>query len=274
MIEEIQLFYKLKLKYFTNFWSLMNLGIIICSWTNVGIYIWRYRESIYIGNLFEATNGYFYINLQSAAYINNIYINLFGFCCFFGTIKFIHLCRFNPRLLLFIQALQHASRALLGFAIMFSIVFMAFVTLFYLLFVSKLEGCSSLFQTVGMLFEMTLLKFDVHDLTGAAAFLGPFCFSLFIFIVVFICMSMLLTIVNQSFRYVRNNAKMTSKEDQHMLSYMIIKFQRWIGLGKSNEIHRLMERDEQMRSRYLDPIENFPNKIDQFLEALNRVRST
>jgi hypothetical protein len=27
----------------------------------------------------------------------------------------------------------------------------------------------------------------------------------------------------------------------------------------------------QMRSRYIDPIENFPNQIDQLLEALNRV---
>jgi hypothetical protein len=31
------------------------------------------------------------------------------------------------------------------------------------------------------------------------------------------------------------------------------------------------EYDEQMRSRYYDPIKNFPDKIDQLLEALNRV---
>jgi len=27
-----------------------------------------------------------------------------------------------------------------------------------------------------------------------------------------------------------------------------------------------------MRSKYCDPIENFPDKIDQLLDALNRVR--
>ena len=32
------------------------------------------------------------------------------------------------------------------------------------------------------------------------------------------------------------------------------------------------ERDEQMRLKYYDPIENFPDKIDQLLAALNRVR--
>lgn len=31
------------------------------------------------------------------------------------------------------------------------------------------------------------------------------------------------------------------------------------------------ERDEEMRSKYLDPIESFPDKIDELLEAFNRV---
>jgi hypothetical protein len=32
------------------------------------------------------------------------------------------------------------------------------------------------------------------------------------------------------------------------------------------------EYDEQMRLKYCDPIKNFPDKIDQLLEALDRVR--
>jgi hypothetical protein len=31
------------------------------------------------------------------------------------------------------------------------------------------------------------------------------------------------------------------------------------------------ERDEQMRDKYCDPIKAFPNKIDELLDALNRV---
>jgi hypothetical protein len=36
-------------------------------------------------------------------------------------------------------------------------------------------------------------------------------------------------------------------------------------------LEMLEERDEIMRNRYYDPIEQFPNKIDQLLDALNRV---
>jgi hypothetical protein len=35
------------------------------------------------------------------------------------------------------------------------------------------------------------------------------------------------------------------------------------------EIHE--ERDALMRSEYFDPIERFPDRIDQLLDALNRV---
>ncbi len=44
-----------------------------------------------------------------------------------------------------------------------------------------------------------------------------------------------------------------------------------LGLGKAD---LMREHDEQMRLKYFDPIENFPDKIDQLLEALDRVRLT
>ncbi len=52
----------------------------------------------------------------------------------------------------------------------------------------------------------------------------------------------------------------------------LIYFCVFLGFGRSNELERFEERDEQMRSKYIDPIEYFPDKIDQLLEALNRVR--
>ncbi len=108
---------------------------------------------------------------------------------------------------------------------MFSIVFMAFICLFYLLFISQISTCASFSQTAEMLFEMTLMKFDTSELIEASAFLGPFCFSLFIFLVVFVCMSMFLSIINESFRRARENVN----DNQEIFSFMWNKFQRWTG---------------------------------------------
>jgi len=228
---EIRLLIKLKWKYFHQFWSLIEVGIIVCSWTNVGIYVWRYHEYQRIGKLFEETNGYVYINLQLASYVNDILTFLFGFCCFFGTIKFLRLGRFSQRLNLFSKTLQYAGKALISFGLMFSIVFISFLCLFYLLFISKISSCSTLLETSQMLFEMTSFKCDTHELTEAAPFLGPFCFSLFIFLAVFVCMSMFLSIINTSFRRARENV---NNDNHDMFLFIIEKFQRWIGMKRIN----------------------------------------
>jgi hypothetical protein len=44
-----------------------------------------------------------------------------------------------------------------------------------------------------------------------------------------------------------------------------------LGLKKPSETEVLEERDSRMRSQYFDPIEHFPDRIDQVLEILNRV---
>jgi len=227
MWAEIRLLIKLKSKYFYRFWSYIEVGIIVCSWTSVGLYIWRYRECQHIGNLLEETNGYVFINLQLTSYINDILMCLFGFCCFFGTVKSIHLCRFSQRLWLFILTLQYAGKELISFAMMFSIIFLSFLCLFYLLFVSNVSTCSSVLATLQMLFQMTVLRYNSDELTEAAVFLGPFCFSLFIIIVVFICMPMFISIIIDNFHRAQ---KHRNDNNQHIFSFMIKKFQRWSGI--------------------------------------------
>jgi hypothetical protein len=267
MFTELRLLYKLKWKYFLQFWSLIDFGIIICSWIAVGVYIWRYKESKRISRLFKQTNGYAYINLQLAAYVNDILTFVLGFCCFFGTIKLIRLGRFNRRLSLFVQTLRYAGKELVSFSLMFSIIFFSLVCLFYFLFISKIWSCSSFLNTSQMLFEMSLLKFNARELIRAAAVLGPVCFCSFIIIVVFICMSMFLSIINDSFQLARKNRI----NDDGIYSFMLKRFLLWTGLKKKNVLEIQEERDIQMRSEYLSAVDIFPEKVEQLFEALNRV---
>jgi hypothetical protein len=44
-----------------------------------------------------------------------------------------------------------------------------------------------------------------------------------------------------------------------------------LGLKKPTDEQIMEERDSQMRSQYFDPIEIFPDKMDQLLESLNQV---
>jgi hypothetical protein len=73
---------------------------------------------------------------------------------------------------------------------------------------------------------MTFMQFDAHELKEAAAFLGPFCFSLFILLVIFVCLSMFLSIINQSFKRARENI---NDHNEDIYSFMYDKFLRSIG---------------------------------------------
>ena len=217
MLTELRSVFQLKWNYCREFWSFIECSIIICSWSCLGVYLWRYRESNRIHSLFKQTNGYVYINLQFASFINDVLTFLFSFCTFFGTIRLVRFCQYDQRLTLFIQTLKRAARELISFSLMFSIVFFAFLCLFYFLFISQSASCSTLLATAQMLFEMSLLKFDASEFLNAAPVLGPLCFTFYIFLVVFICMSMFLSIISDNFRLVRDNTK---KVKEHILVFM------------------------------------------------------
>ena len=45
----------------------------------------------------------------------------------------------------------------------------------------------------------------------------------------------------------------------------------YLGLGQLGELRRREDYDEKMRATYVDPVEQFPEKVDQLMMALDRV---
>ncbi|CAF4153318.1 unnamed protein product [Adineta steineri] len=72
---------------------------------------------------------------------------------------------------------------------------------------------------------------------------------------------MFISIINDSFRHVRKNI---SNDNEDIFLFMGKKILYWIGWKKSIT-------EEQTDLEYMNPIEQFPEKIDQLLNALNRL---
>ena len=226
---EISSFIKLKKKYFTSAWSLIQWCIIICSWIGVGIYIWRFKEGSRLSELFSATNGYKYVNIQKAVYYDNILTYLFGFCCFFSTLKFVYFVGLNGRLSQFGKILHYTQKDLFCFGLISFIMFIAFVCLFYLSFSSKIVSCSDVYHTSEMLFKMLFFRFNSQDLYDADQFLGPFISILFTYFVVFICFPMFISIINHGFRHIRHINKKTSNQED-VLRLIFNRIKRALGM--------------------------------------------
>ncbi|CAF3391615.1 unnamed protein product [Rotaria sp. Silwood1] len=267
-LTEIQSLIRKKQAYFRVFWFYIEWSIIGCSWTSVGLVIWRYREMSRIGILFHKTNGMQYLNLELVASVDNYLTCLLGLCCYLAMIKLIGFFRFNRRLSVFNRTLQYAAKDLLYFSLQFSIIAFAFIALFYLLFTAAVQSCSTLLLTTQMLFETFLLKFNTAELQAAHSFLGPFTFALFIFLLVFIGYTMFVSLIIDAFHRALHEDN-SNDNNEELIAFVLSKFKRWICLCQSS----IEEHDVQTHLEYEEQVHRFPERIDQLLAALERVGS-
>jgi hypothetical protein len=226
MVVEGRLMVKMRSRYWRRGWSYIDLGLILCAWAYVGVSAWRYVQVRRVSDLFATTNGYTYVNLQLCTSINDVLTFLLAWSSYFGTVRCLRLCQYHSRLSMFTATLAHASGELVSFVIMFAVVFVAFMCLFYFLFASSMASCATLLRTAATLFEMSLMKFDAQQLSGAASILGPVCFTLFVLVVVFVCMSMFVSIITGSFQHVREH---TDKTNDYLIRLLWQRVVQWTG---------------------------------------------
>ena len=194
-----------------------------------------------VGDVFRETNGYQFIDLGRMAEVKDVFTSLLSLCCFVATIKFLSFSRFYRRLHLLAETLKNAASDLLHFMMMFSIVLFAFIGLFHMLFVSKIQSCSSLLLTAEMLFEMLIMKFDAGELLDAHLILGPLTFSLFMFFVVFICFTVFVAIITAASRTARKTLLVVD-EDRDVMPSLVLKVKRWTRESLSRWVVLMIER--------------------------------
>ncbi|UJR10866.1 hypothetical protein I4U23_015053 [Adineta vaga] len=269
---EIRLFRKLKTKYFYSFWSLIQCCIIICSWIGLGIYIWRLYQISQLKEFLHQTNGYQYFNIQFIVYIDQILLFCLSFSCFFSTIRYLSLLHSNPRLSQFMNTLKYIRKDLFYFTWIFLIIYVAFISLFYLLFHSKISSCSDVFHTSEMLFEILLLKFDSQDLYQAESILGPLIFSLFIYFAVFICCTMMISIINSGFRHIRSIDRAKSNDNEDILLFLFKQIKHSLGFRRKSEI-KLKESENLENKNVMDELADKIDELDMIIDKLQIVSS-
>ena len=92
---------------------------------------------------------------------------------------------------------------LIGFLVMFFIIFGAFIQLGYLLFGTQIFDYSSLYHTIFALIRTILGDFDFTQLEKANYVFGPIYFLCFVFFVFFVLLNMFLAILSDSFGEVK-----------------------------------------------------------------------
>lgn len=182
VVEIIELFKIGLFKYFSQFWNYIEWLLIIFSWVAFGLFFYRLSQAYSVLNFFAQTNGYGHIKLQITSFWNQMLTISLGLCCVFATLKFLKLFRFYKKIYALALTLKYCISELLGFALMFVFVWLAFVQMLYLFYYDKLQSYWSPFNAFTTSFECLVGKFDQNLKLSMAYFFGPVLFTSICFI--------------------------------------------------------------------------------------------
>jgi hypothetical protein len=262
LIYQVHLMFQLRKKYVFQFWNWVDLGIILFSICAGGIYIYRLYKSYDVLEFFRKTKGYGYYKMQYIAYWNESLRYCLAFCIGFSTLKFLKFLSFNKIIGFLTLTIRTCAKDLLAFSFIFLILFLAFTQLNYLTFDDKTIKFSTISRSLASCFLTMLGTFDAIEMLESDAIFGALLFIFFFVFIVFIMLNVLVTIISETFSYIRFEDK--KKKNEFEMSRF---------LRDQLEIFKKAQNEDELghELRYVDCVSYFPHKIDQLLECITLI---
>ncbi|MGH0135307.1 UNVERIFIED_CONTAM: hypothetical protein FKN15_059034 [Acipenser sinensis] len=160
-----------------------------------------------------------YADFEFLSFWQMQYNNLNALNLFFTWIKIFKYISFNKTMAQLSSTLARCAMDILGFAIMFFIVFFAYAQLGYLLFGTEVESFSTFVKCIFTQFRIILGDFDYDTINKANRILGPLYFVTYVFFVFFVLLNMFLAIINDTYSEVK--AELSGQEDEFQFSDII-----------------------------------------------------
>ncbi|KAK2162601.1 hypothetical protein LSH36_95g02005 [Paralvinella palmiformis] len=194
-----------------------------------------------------------YMNFALFAYYDTIQTYTVGTIVFMCNIKFLRLLRYNKHIAHFSATLAQSSNDLTSFSMSFSLIFLAFTCLVFLLFSEQQERFSTLTGVMESLFAMLIGKFDIGDTVALYRILGPIIFTLYAVLMYFITMNMFLAIIGDAYAKVVKNSSYLGDEYK-VMDFIIQKIINYLGIKK--EHHQVTE------EKYMNTFETLNVHLD------------
>ncbi|KAF5911302.1 hypothetical protein HPG69_019670 [Diceros bicornis minor] len=185
VVEEILELYIHRLHYLSGIWNILDLVVILLSIVAVGFHIFRTLEvNRLMGKLLQQPD--IYADFEFLAFWQTQYNNMNAVNLFFAWIKIFKYISFNKTMTQLSSTLARCAKDILGFAIMFFVIFFAYAQLGYLLFGTQVENFSTFIKCIFTQFRIILGDFDYNAIDNANRILGPTYFVTYVFFVFFV----------------------------------------------------------------------------------------
>ncbi|XP_003787312.2 polycystic kidney disease 2-like 1 protein isoform X1 [Otolemur garnettii] len=236
VVEEILELHIHRLHYLSSIWNILDLVVILLSIMAIGFHIFRTLEvNRLMGKLLQQPN--MYADFEFLAFWQTQYNNMNAVNLFFAWIKIFKYISFNKTMTQLSSTLARCAKDILGFAVMFFIVFFAYAQLGYLLFGTQVENFSTFVKCIFTQFRIILGDFDYNAIDDANRILGPAYFVTYVFFVFFVLLNMFLAIINDTYSEVKE--ELAGQKDELQLSDLLRQ-------GYNKTLLRLHLRKEQV----------------------------
>uniref|UniRef100_A0A671TRX7 Polycystin 2 like 1, transient receptor potential cation channel n=1 Tax=Sparus aurata TaxID=8175 RepID=A0A671TRX7_SPAAU len=211
IVEEILELRIHKFSYFKSIWNILDIIVIMLAIVAIVFNIFRtVKVDKLLGKLLE--HPQIYADFEFLAFWQTQYNNMNAVNLFFAWIKVFKYISFNKTMTQLSSTLGRCAKDILGFAIMFFIVFFAYAQLGYLLFGTEVESFSTFVKCIFTQFRIILGDFDYDAIDRANRVLGPIYFVTYVFFVFFVLLNMFLAIINDTYSEVKE--ELSSQKDE------------------------------------------------------------
>ena len=214
-------------KYFAAPWNYIECLVIFSSFSAIFLYLAELGfTKLAIRRMRENPDNF--VSFDYIIFLDQAYLSVLGVSVFCAFLKFLKLLRFNRRMSMLVQTIKVSSKPLLSFFFMFLLFFMAYTQAAYLVFGPNNEDYATFIVAAETMLTMTLGGFDFLGLQNANRLLGPMFFISYMVFIFLILVNMFLSIVNDSFAEVANDAEKQTNEHE-VLEYIVYVVKDHIG---------------------------------------------
>ncbi|XP_019360809.1 PREDICTED: polycystic kidney disease protein 1-like 2 [Gavialis gangeticus] len=232
MVIQGKLMRALKWRYFHSKWNLLELAIILISWSTLSVFVNR--------TILGARDISYYqkhkdecVSFNETATADAVLGYLIAFLVLLSTVKLWHLLRLNPKLNMITSTLKRAWGDISGFIIVIAIMFLAYSIATNLIFGWKLHSYKTLFDSAETMVSLQLGIFNYEEVLDYNPVLGSFLIGSCIIFMTFVVLNLFISVILVAFS--EEQKYYQASEEEEIVDLMLMKLFSFLGIKCKKE---------------------------------------
>ncbi|XP_056121756.1 polycystic kidney disease protein 1-like 2 [Rhinichthys klamathensis goyatoka] len=227
-----------KWAYFKNKWNLLDLAIIILSWSSLSVFIKRTVQGDQDIEYYQKDKDQF-PSFHDTAVIDATLGYLMAFLVLLACVKLWHLLRLNPKLHLITSSLQRAWNEMSSFIVVIFIILLAYSLSCNLIFGWKLYSYKTFPDAFKTIFSLQFGLFNYDEVMESDPVLGALIISTCVIFITFVILTLFVSVILEAFSEEQQDHQ--PSEEEEIVDLILVKILSLFGIKskkkEAEEIH-------------------------------------